>query len=82
MQTTCQQCTRTIQVQRGHRPKRYCSNACKQQAFRQAKLEKRRDALRQQWSRYHPEAQKSLEALMRVYGEDAAQLALDAIKHL
>ncbi len=36
----------------------------------------------QKFEGYSPETRKCLEALMRVYGADALQLAIDAIKHL
>jgi hypothetical protein len=82
MQETCQQCGRPIQVLQGHRSRCYCSAACKQLAYRLRKLERQRDGLRQQWKRYNPIAQDRLETLMRVYGEDAARLAIDALKYL
>ena len=82
MPFTCKQCGRSILVKPGHRTRRYCSGACKQLAYRVGKLEQRRDVLRQQWKEYSPFAQDKLETLMRVYGEDAALLAIDALKHL
>ena len=36
-------------------------------------------AICQRWQRYHPQIQEKLETLLRVYGEGAAQLALDAL---
>jgi hypothetical protein len=82
MQFTCKQCGRPIYAKAGHRTRRYCNGACKQLAYRRMKLEKRRDVLRQQWNGYSPLAQERLETLMRIYGEDAALLAIDALKHL
>ena len=81
-QSTCKQCGLPIQMQQGHRPRWYCSAACKQRAFRLNQVEKRRDALRSQWKGYRSKAQEELETLMRVYGEDAAQLATNALKQL
>jgi hypothetical protein len=82
LQAACKQCGRSIEVLSGHRARLYCSDACKQLAYRVNQLERQRDILRQQWREYSLSAQNSLETLMGVYGEDAALLALDAIKHL
>ncbi len=82
MQAYCKQCEKPIQVLPGHRSRSYCSAACKQLAYRRNQIEKRRDGLRQQWQGYSLFAQECLETLMRVYGEDAAQLATDALRHL
>jgi integrase len=45
-------------------------------------LSPKRSNLSHEWERYSHSTQKCLETLMRVYGEEAAQLALDAIKYL
>jgi hypothetical protein len=82
MQALCKQCEKPIQVLGGHRFRSYCSAACKQLAYRRNQLEKRREGIRQHWRGYSPSAQERLETLMRLYGEDAAQLATDALKHL
>jgi hypothetical protein len=78
----CKQCGRPIQVIPGHRPRSYCSSACKQLAYRHNQIEKRRENIRQHWRAFSPFAQERLETLMRAYGEDAAQLATDALTHL
>jgi hypothetical protein len=82
MQAACKQCGKPLQIVPGHRSRIYCSPACKQLAYRQNQIEKRRESIRQHWRGYSPFAQDRLETLLRVYGEDAAQLATDALKHL
>jgi integrase len=42
----------------------------------------RREALRQQWQDYSQQSQALLETLLKLYGEHAARLALDAIQGL
>ena len=82
MQAFCKQCQKPIQVLPGHRYRSYCNAACKQLAYRRNQLEKRRESIRQYWQDYSPYAQECLERLMRVYGEEVAQLATDALRHL
>ncbi len=82
MQAYCKQCEKPIQVLPGHRSRSYCSAACKQLAYRRNRIEERRESIRQHWRAFSPFAQERLETLMRVYGEDAAQLATDALRHL
>ena len=76
MQAYCKQCEKPIQVLPGHRSRFYCSAACKQLAYRRNRIEERRESIRQHWRAFSPFAQ------VRVYGEDAAQLATDALRHL
>lgn len=78
----CEQCQRPIIVRNGCMPRKYCSNACKQLAYRIRREEKRHNALRQQWQQYSPASQKALERLLLLHGEEAVQFALEAIQHL
>src|SRR6185312_2318900 len=81
MQAFCCHCEKPIRILPGHLSRSYCSTACKQMAYRRNRLEKRRDGIRKHWQGYSPLAQQHLETLMRIYGEDAAQLATDALTH-
>ncbi len=82
MQYLCKQCQRPIRVRVGCRPREYCNNACKQLAYRFNREEKKRNHIRQQWQGYSSDSRDCLEKLLRLYGEEAAQLALNAIHHL
>ncbi len=82
MEHLCKQCQRPIQVRPGCRPRVYCKNACKQLAYRFNREETKRNRIRQQWRTSSSASQERLEKLLRLYGEEAAQLAMDAIRLL
>jgi hypothetical protein len=75
-ETQCQRehCHNTIQqVPGNHRRRLYCSDTCKQQAFRERKQqhdqEKRQAAIRERWSGFRPDTQQVLETVMVVCSE-------------
>ncbi len=82
MEHFCKQCQQPIGVKVACRPRLYCSNACKQLAYRSHCEEKKRSRFRHQWHTYSSASQASLEKLLMLYGEEAAQLATDALHHL
>ncbi len=72
-ETQCQYrfCHRPIQQKPGnHRRRLYCSDSCKQSAFRervmQRQQEAREDAMRERWAGLQPHTQEILEAVMQV----------------
>jgi hypothetical protein len=73
-------CSRLLDQAPGHRHRSYCSNACKQLAYRQRQEQAKQDQLRKQWAFLPAAAQNILETILAQYGIDAAVLALDAIK--
>ncbi len=82
MEPRCKQCQRPLRVRVACRPRLYCSNACKQCAYRCNREEKKRTRFRHQWHTYSSASQDCLEKLLMLYGEEAAQLAIDALHHL
>lgn len=79
MEPVCKWCHRPIRVRVACRPRLYCSNACKQLAYRWKREETKRNRIRGQWQSYSKASQNHLERLLSQYGEEAAQIALDAI---
>ncbi len=74
-ETICKVCGRSItQTGRGPRKREYCSDACKERAYRERKAEPERQEWRQRWAGYSQVTQGVLEAIMR-----EAPLVLDLV---
>ena len=71
----CKVCGRPIaQTGRGPRKRQYCSDACKERAYRERKAEPERQEWRQRWAGYSQVTQSVLEAILR-----EAPLVLDLV---
>ena len=93
-ETQCQYrfCHRPIQQKPGnHRRRLYCSDSCKQSAFRERLIQHEKEArettIREHWDGFQPETQQLLERIMQVcnqalHGEEAnlMKLLAEAIK--
>ena len=75
----CLYCQQPIASTPGHRPRRYCSDACKKVASRRRRLASQRALLHHQWNALPAAATEKLAAIEQRYGDEAAQLATDAI---
>ena len=65
-ETICKVCGRPItQTGRGPRKRQYCSDACKERAYRERQVEPERQEWRQRWAGYSQVTQAFLEAIMR-----------------
>ena len=65
-ETICKVCGRPItQTGRGPRKRQYCSDACKERAYRERKAEPERQEWRQRWAGYSQVTQGVLEAILR-----------------
>src|SRR2546421_13505 len=84
MQANCIQCGSTIAIQSGHRPRRYCSNECRQTAYRRRhgkqarpsseesqteKAAKRIMAIKKQWPNFGFKTYFLLQQVQDKYGE-------------
>lgn len=65
--------------QPGRRPRLYCSDACKQKAYRAGRTAKKHKDLQEQWQFLPAGAQRQLMHLVDQYGEEAGEQALEAI---
>jgi uncharacterized coiled-coil protein SlyX len=76
-----EQCPREdlIEVQRGHRPKQFHNENCRQAQHRLLASRNVRDALRQVWLAWLPETQAFLEDTLAQYGEMWTRCAITAI---
>ena len=65
-ETICKVCGRPItQTGKGPRKREYCSDACKERAYRERKAEPEREAWRRRWAGYSQVTHAFLEAIMR-----------------
>jgi hypothetical protein len=89
LEKTCQRpgCNNTFWVETPEKkPQLYCSGRCRTIVSRQkAEREKRENQelhikhLRETWQQFSPEVRAKLEELLRIYNNDAAQVATDAL---
>ena len=80
----CQHCGKPITCVAGRRARLYCdnNNRCKQRAYlRRQAFGKLRDDLRQLLDELPQESQQALEEVIRFHGVDAAERALDVVRH-
>ncbi len=76
----CKHChTNPVEPGKGPQRREYCSDACKQAAYRERQDEKRYRRLRQRFVSYTPQTQAILESIMRQH-EDVLEQVLAALE--
>jgi hypothetical protein len=74
-------CRQPIHVVPGHRPRRYCSNACRQMTHEHRQEDQRITVVRDLARSLPPASQQAMEQLLSTYGVGAAELAFDVARH-